>query len=209
MLQLYLIKYVLFQQMPVGYGRMQKILFKFHSYLPHHPLRTLIGQRSESPNRRKRKFLFGISQTCLRRFSGIALSPIFPPSRHSISMPGAKSTSNAKLWKPVKPTKAPSDFRSTAYPPYPHRRNSFLTVSKRLRDSSSDKGCRKNSMTDGFLFISAKGTKSSSFQPRNSKRGVSIYTILNNLYSRTKILNLFYFSKTLSLSLSISKTGQR
>ena len=79
MLQLYLIKYVLFQQMPVGYGRMQKILFKFHSYLPHHPLRTLIGQRSESPNRRKRKVLFGISQTCLRRFSGIALSPIFPP----------------------------------------------------------------------------------------------------------------------------------
>ena len=101
------------------------------------------------------------------------------------------------------------DFRSTAYPPYPHRWNSFLTVSKRLRDSSSDRGCRKNSMTDGFLFISAKGTKSSSFQSRNSKRGVSIYTILNNLYSRTKILNLFYFSKTLSLSLSISKTGQR
>ena len=80
---------------------------------------------------------------------------------------------------------------------------------KKIAGLFPDKGCRKNSMTDGFPFISAKGTKSSSFQSRNIKRGVSIYTILNNLYSHTKILNLFYFSKTFSLSLLIPKTKQR
>ena len=63
LLQLYLIEYVLFQQMPVGHCRVHKILFKFHPYLLHHPLRTFIGQRSKSPDHRKRKILLSISQT--------------------------------------------------------------------------------------------------------------------------------------------------